>query len=78
MDDEQRYILEIGAHFMYRYEIKSVLGSGSFGQVVKAYDHKQKEMIALKVLRNRPEFYKQGLVEVSFFSLSPRSNYSIK
>ena len=26
----------------YRYEVKGVLGKGSFGQVFKAFDHKKK------------------------------------
>ena len=51
-------------HIYYRYEILSLLGKGSFGQVVKCYDHKLKINIALKIIRNKSRFEKQGLVEV--------------
>jgi serine/threonine protein kinase len=51
-------------HIGYRYEILSLLGKGSFGQVVKCYDHKLKMNVAVKVIRNKKRFEKQGLVEV--------------
>jgi len=38
---------------VYRYEIKEVLGKGSFGQVVKAHDHKTDQVVALKIIRNK-------------------------
>jgi len=41
LDDEEGYLLvKPGDHILYRFEIKSVLGKGSFAQVVSAYDHK--------------------------------------
>lgn len=48
----------------YRYEVVSSLGRGSFGQVFKAYDHKKRESVALKVIRNEPKFNKQAKVEI--------------
>jgi dual specificity tyrosine-phosphorylation-regulated kinase 2/3/4 len=48
----------------YRYEIINGLGHGSFGQVFKAYDHKKKETVALKIIRNEPKFNKQAKVEI--------------
>ena len=38
-------------------------GKGSFGQVFKGWDHKRKEFVALKILRNKKRLYKQGLIE---------------
>ena len=38
------------------------LGQGSFGQVFKSFDHKKKELIALKVIRNEAKFNKQAKV----------------
>ncbi|KAJ3368311.1 Dual specificity tyrosine-phosphorylation-regulated kinase 3, partial [Kappamyces sp. JEL0680] len=52
-------------HIAYRYEILSILGNGSFGQVVKCYDHKTKSNVALKIIRNKRRFEKQGIVEVN-------------
>jgi len=41
-----------------------MLGRGSFGKVVRAFDHKHKELVALKVIRNKKRFHKQGAVEI--------------
>lgn len=51
-------------HVGYRYEIISLLGKGSFGQVCRCYDHKHKTQVAIKIIRNKSRFEKQGLVEV--------------
>ena len=48
----------------YRYDIIRTLGKGSFGVVFKWYDYKEKDFIALKVVRCKKKLQKQGLVEV--------------
>lgn len=40
-------------HMMYRYEVLEVIGKGSFGQVVKALDHKTNTLVAVKIIRNK-------------------------
>lgn len=45
-------------HLGYRYEIVKKLGKGSFGIVLKAFDHKAKEHVALKILKNKKRLYK--------------------
>jgi dual specificity tyrosine-phosphorylation-regulated kinase 2/3/4 len=57
------YISRINEHFSYRYECTKKLGKGSFGVVLKCFDHKEREYVALKVLKNKKRLYKQGLVE---------------
>jgi len=42
-----------GDHIGYRYEILELLGKGSFGQVIRAYDHKTQQYAAVKIIRNK-------------------------
>ncbi|KAF6027905.1 DYRK2 [Bugula neritina] len=51
-------------HIAYRYEVLKVIGKGSFGQVVKAYDHKLHQHIALKMVRNEKRFHRQAQEEI--------------
>jgi dual specificity tyrosine-phosphorylation-regulated kinase 2/3/4 len=48
----------------FRFEVIEVLGKGSFGQVVKAFDHKHQVLVAVKIIRNKKRFHQQALVEV--------------
>ena len=41
-----------------------MLGIGSFGQTTKCFDHKTKEIVALKIIKNNKKFTTQGFVEV--------------
>ena len=56
-------------HIGYRYEIISLLGKGSFGQVAKCYDHRRKIHVAVKVIRNKKRFEKQGEIEAKVLEL---------
>ena len=48
----------------YRYEVIEMLGRGSFGQVLKVYDHKEKEFVALKIIRSQKKFHFQAKIEI--------------
>ena len=61
--DQQEYVVRYNEHIGYRYEVIKKLGKGSFGIVLRVFDHKQKEFVALKILKNKKRLYKQGLVE---------------
>ncbi|KAJ1558854.1 Dual specificity tyrosine-phosphorylation-regulated kinase [Nowakowskiella sp. JEL0078] len=63
-DSRGDYYLTTRDHVGYRYEIVALLGKGSFGQVAKCFDHKDKRHVALKIIRNKKRFEKQGVVEV--------------
>jgi dual specificity tyrosine-phosphorylation-regulated kinase 2/3/4 len=49
----------------YRYEIISQLGRGSFGRVFRAFDHKKKEFVALKLIKCQKKFQEQAKVEIA-------------
>lgn len=40
------------------------LGKGSFGIAVKCFDHKTKEEVALKIIKNKKKYYYQAGVEL--------------
>jgi serine/threonine protein kinase len=63
-DERSDYKLVVGDHVAYRFEIIQILGKGSFGQVCKCFDHKSKEFVALKIIRNQKRFHRQAKVEI--------------
>ncbi|XP_053377353.1 dual specificity tyrosine-phosphorylation-regulated kinase 2-like [Mercenaria mercenaria] len=63
-DENGSYIHVPHDHIAYRYEVLKVIGKGSFGQVVKAYDHKIQSHIALKMVRNEKRFHRQAQEEI--------------
>ncbi|EDO46144.1 predicted protein [Nematostella vectensis] len=64
-DDEQgSYIHVPKDHIAYRYEVLKIIGKGSFGQVVKALDHKTNTHVALKMVRNEKRFHRQAQEEI--------------
>jgi hypothetical protein len=53
LDDEDGYlIVKPGDHILHRFEVITILGKGSFAQVVSAVDHKFKTRVAIKINRN--------------------------
>lgn len=52
-----------GDHLAYRYEVREFLGAGSYGQVVKAYDHALGKLVAIKISKNLPKFHEQAMIE---------------
>ncbi|XP_039249502.2 uncharacterized protein LOC120327151 isoform X1 [Styela clava] len=71
-DDNYDYIIKNGEKWNDRYEIDSLIGKGSFGQVAKAYDHEEQEYVAIKIIKNKKAFYKQALIEVRLLELMNR------
>lgn len=64
-DDERGdYLIQIRDHLDYRYEVLEIMGKGSFGQVLKCFDHKTGQTVAIKIIRNKKRFHAQALVEV--------------
>ncbi|XP_074633891.1 dual specificity tyrosine-phosphorylation-regulated kinase 1B-like [Acropora palmata] len=81
-DDENfDYVIKAGEKWFDRYEIESLIGKGSFGQVCKAYDHQDKEYIAIKIIKNKKPFLNQAQIEVRLLQLmnqhDPEGKYYI-
>ncbi|RLN66563.1 hypothetical protein BBJ28_00010158 [Nothophytophthora sp. Chile5] len=68
-DDERGdYLMLVGDHLAFRYEVLHALGHGSFGQVVCCLDHRTRRQVAVKIIRNRRKYRDQALVEVQLLS----------
>ena len=69
-DDERGdYKVELFDHIAYRYEVRKILGSGSFGQVLLVHDYKTQQDCALKIIRNKARFHQQAQIEVDVLKL---------
>ncbi|CAG5127851.1 unnamed protein product, partial [Candidula unifasciata] len=68
-DSNHDYIVNPGEKWMDRYEIDSLIGKGSFGQVVKAFDHADQEHVAIKIIKNKKPFLNQAQIEVRLLEL---------
>lgn len=75
------YILNTRDHLAFRYEIISMLGKGTFGQVVKCFDHKHHEEVAVKVIKNKKSYHKQAIIELKILQKlrqdDPEGKYNI-
>lgn len=64
-DKRGDYHVSLGDHLAYRYEILQILGKGAFAQVVKCFDHLEKQLCAVKIVRNLERFQQQAQVEIA-------------
>ena len=67
-DEEGDYKLNIGAHLNYRYEIIECVGKGSFGEAIKCYDHKNKDLVCVKIINSQQKFQNQAKIEIKILS----------
>jgi dual specificity tyrosine-phosphorylation-regulated kinase 2/3/4 len=71
-DARHHYRCVCGDHIAYRFEIRSHLGKGAFGQVVRVFDHKTKTELALKVIVNTKQMHDQGHREIALLDKMTR------
>ncbi|XP_014872459.1 dual specificity tyrosine-phosphorylation-regulated kinase 1B isoform X1 [Poecilia latipinna] len=77
-DDNYDYIVKNGEKWLDRYEIDSLIGKGSFGQVVKAYDHHEQEWVAIKIIKNKKAFLNQAQIELRLLELMNKHDTEMK
>lgn len=63
-NDQADYLFEAKDQILYRYEVQKKLGRGAFGVVIRCFDHKNKEQVAVKILKNWNKLHKQGKIEI--------------
>lgn len=68
-DEHHDYIVKPREMFLNRYEIYTLIGKGSFGQVVRAYDHVEHSPVAIKIIKNRKAFHDQAHIEIRLLKL---------
>ncbi|KAJ3195459.1 dual specificity protein kinase yak1, partial [Irineochytrium annulatum] len=72
-NEDWDYILYVndilGSQEGQQYQILDILGQGTFGQVVKCQNIKTKANVAVKVIKNKPAYYNQSLVEVAILDM---------
>nr|XP_021526775.1 dual specificity tyrosine-phosphorylation-regulated kinase 4-like isoform X1 [Aotus nancymaae] len=61
-------------HIAYHYEVLEMIGKGSFGQVAKCLDHKNNELVALKIIKNIRGISPAGLVELKILEALRRKD----
>ncbi|KAJ2376562.1 dual specificity protein kinase yak1, partial [Coemansia sp. RSA 2611] len=59
----------IGEKEGHQYLIMEMLGSGTFGQVVKCQNLKTGDLVAVKVIKNKTAYYNQSMMEVQMLDL---------
>lgn len=64
-DEKHDYIVRPGEIWEDRYEVKGLLGKGSFGQVVEAFDRVEKINVGVKIIKNKPAFRNQARIEIA-------------
>jgi len=73
-DENHDYIIKHGEKFADRYEIDSLIGKGSFGQVVKAYDEVEQSQVAIKIIKNKKPFLQQAQIEYKLLEMMNRAD----
>ncbi|TBU33846.1 kinase-like protein [Dichomitus squalens] len=72
-NEDYDYILYVndwlGQDDGHKYLILDILGQGTFGQVVKCQNMKTHEVVAVKVVKNKPAYFNQSMMEVTILEL---------
>lgn len=72
-NEDSDYILYVndwlGTEEGNRYLILDILGQGTFGQVVKCQNMKTREIVAVKVIKNKPAYFNQSMMEVTILEM---------
>lgn len=69
-DADGYYIVKRGCSFANgRFRIRKLLGQGTFGKVVKAYDKKTKDVVAIKIIKAIPNYRDASKIELRIMTM---------
>lgn len=69
-DEDGYYIVKSGAPFANgRFVIKKLLGQGTFGKVVKAYDHQTNSFVAIKIIKSIRKYREASKIELRVLTM---------
>ncbi|TFY67912.1 hypothetical protein EVJ58_g1337 [Rhodofomes roseus] len=78
-NEDYDYILYVndwlGTDDGHKYLILDILGQGTFGQVVKCQNMKTHEVVAVKVVKNKPAYFNQSMMEDEHHILRLRDSF---
>jgi dual-specificity kinase len=67
-DDDGHYVVTADANLTDRYRIVKLLGQGTFGKVVQAYDQQKKTNCAVKIIRSVQKYRDASRIELRVLS----------
>ena len=69
-DEDGYYIVKSGAPFVNgRFVIKKLLGQGTFGKVVKAYDYQTNSFVAIKIIKSIRKYREASKIELRVLTM---------
>lgn len=72
-EKDGHYIVVPGASFANdRFEIRGLLGQGTFGKVVEAYDRASHATVAIKIIKSIPKYREASKIELRVLSMLKR------
>lgn len=69
-DSDGHYVVKIGSGFANdRFVVKEMLGQGTFGKVIKAFDNQSNEMVAIKIIKSIPKYREASKIELRVLTM---------
>jgi serine/threonine protein kinase len=59
----------VPGQMLCHYKVEKLIGQGSFGQVVKATNTHSNQLVAIKIIKNKPNFTLQAQSEIQILHL---------
>ncbi|KAH6565183.1 hypothetical protein BASA60_010013 [Batrachochytrium salamandrivorans] len=82
-DADGHLCIRLFSHLTPRFQIIRLLGQGTFGKVVEAFDRQLREKVAIKIIKAIPKYQEAAKIELSILQIlktcdPDNSKYSLK